>query len=54
MDWLGLDFLPPKLNGTGHGLYIFAASLDFFYLDMDFNPLPGLHITKAVEPILMV
>ena len=44
LDWIFFQF---KLDKTGHGLLIFGSYLDSFYLDMDFDPFPGVYSSIA-------
>ena len=46
LDWIFFQF---KLDKTGHGLLIFGSYLDSFFLDMDFDPFPGV-ATTAQHP----
>ena len=45
LDWIFFQF---KLDKTGHGLLIFGSYLDSFYLDMDFDPFPGVLKPKTI------
>jgi len=45
LDWIFFQF---KLDKTGHGLLIFGSYLDSFYLDMDFDPFPGVLVGSGI------
>ena len=51
LDWIFFQF---KLDKTGHGLLIFGSYLDSFYLDMDFDPFPGVSISNSLAILIQL